>query len=75
MKKPFLETTWSKVEAGDTVLMPWEPLDTIVKVEVKRCAAKEVGDKRVVVCIFRREALQYGQRFDPEETVYVQDRL
>jgi hypothetical protein len=75
MNKPFHETTWSKVEAGDTVLMPWEPLDTIVKVEAKRCAFKEVDDKCVVVAIFRRDSLQYGQRFDPEDTAYVQSRL
>jgi hypothetical protein len=75
VKKPFLETTWANVKARDIVLVPWEPLDTIVKVEVERCAIRKVDGKPVVVAIFIRDALKYGQSFDPADTAYVQSRL
>jgi hypothetical protein len=80
MKKAFHETTWSKVEAGDTVLFAWPErrrlrVPKIVKVEVERCEFATANDKRVVVARFRRDGLEYGRSFDLDETVYVQSRL
>lgn len=80
MKKPFHETTWSKVEAGDTVLFAWPERrkyrdPRIVKVEVKECVFKLRNDKRVAVAWFKYDGLEYGRSFDPDETAYIQSRL
>lgn len=80
MKKPFLETTWSKVEAGDVVLFAWPErrrlrVPRIVKVEVEQCEFAIADEGRVVVARFTYEGLHYGRSFVPGETVYVQSRL
>lgn len=76
MKKPFLETTWSKVEAGDVVLKAWASLDRIVEVEIEQCVAEPGLDgKPLVIARFVFDGLHYGQSFDPDETVYVRSRL
>lgn len=77
MKKPFYEVTWADVKVGDTVLMPWPLLDRIVKVEIKHLVTEPGLDGKPLV-IARYVAfgdLEFGQSFDPEETVYVQSRL
>ena len=77
MKRPFLETTWSKVEVGDTVLMAWASLNEIVKVEIKQCVTEPAPDG-VTLVIARYIAfgtLEFGQTFDPEDVTYVQSRL
>src|SRR5262245_42072770 len=80
MKKPFHETTWSKVEVGDIALFAWPerrkrlyPL--IVKVECEACSFATFDDKQVVVAQFKNDGLHYGRAFDPDEAVYVQSRL
>src|SRR5262245_2535912 len=74
-ERPFCKTTWTKVEAGDTVLKAWESLDRIVEVEIEQSVTEPGLDgKPLVIARFVFDGLHYGQSFDPEETVYVQQR-
>jgi hypothetical protein len=76
MRKPFHETTWSKVEVGDTVLKVWDSLGRIVEVEIEQCVTEPGLDgKLLVIARFVFDGLHYGQSFDPDETAYVQSRL
>jgi hypothetical protein len=73
-KKPFLETTWSKVEAGDTVLVAHA--DEIVQVTVKEARASKADDGEELVFIYYGfRYAKYGVTCDPGDTAYVQSRL
>jgi hypothetical protein len=75
MERPFCKTTWSKVKAGDVALMPWESLGAIVEVSIEQRAIEPGLDgKLLVIARFIFRGLHYGQSFDPEEIVYVQQR-
>jgi hypothetical protein len=74
MKKPFHETTWSKVEAGDTVLMATGP--KIVKARVERLSDLPCLDgKTRILVVFNSDDLPNPHGFDPGDTTYVQSRL
>jgi hypothetical protein len=76
MKKPFHETTWSKVKLGDVALMAWASLDRIVEVEVvDRLAFPGLDGKTLVHVEFKFAGDLYSRTFDPEDTAYVQSRL
>ncbi|HEY7184338.1 MAG TPA: hypothetical protein VIC84_23080 [Blastocatellia bacterium] len=74
-KRPFCKTTWSKVEASDIVLKAWESLDRIVEIEIEQCVTEPGLDGALlIIARFVFGGLHYGQSFDPDETVYVQQR-
>lgn len=77
-KKPFYEATWADVEVGDIVLLPWESLNRILKVEIKLLQlVTEPGanGESLVIARYTAFGLEFGQAFDPADTVYVQSRL
>jgi hypothetical protein len=76
MKKPFHQTSWSKVEVGDVALMAWASLDRIVEVGVEDCLAFPGLDGKTLVHIeFKFAGDLYSRTFDLDETAYVQSRL
>lgn len=77
VKRPFCKATWADVEEGDIVLRPWPSLDRIVEVEIKQCVAEPGLDgKPLVIARFTAFGdLEFGQTFEPDETVYVQSRF
>ena len=78
MNKPFLKTSWSKVEVGDVVLIAWptgKKID-VVEVEITKRADDPILDEEQLVAVFfMRDGLVYGQTFSPEDPAYVQSRL
>jgi hypothetical protein len=74
MYRPFCKTTWSKVEAGDTVLMFWPSLGRIIEVGVQLVEPWQGLDgKPLQRAKYFLDAL-YSRVFDPDEVVYVQQR-
>jgi hypothetical protein len=68
-RKPFYETTWSRVEVGDVVLA-WQATGQIVRARVQEIA---VEPQRVSAVL--ENGARWGQAFAPSAIVYVQSRF
>jgi hypothetical protein len=74
----FCKATWSKVRAGDVVLMPWASLHEVVEITVD-AVAKEKSKRdgtEYVVASFNFSGHHYPRwSFDPNDVAYVRSRL
>jgi len=78
MAEMFCKSTWSKVRAGDVVLMPWASLDYVAEAEVVevREGRSEKDDRPMILASLHVDDVRFaGWAFHPEAPAYVRSRF